>query len=324
MTLERANPRYRCTVSAIARTSASARTAAIAPRQRRARARGAGANSATSCAGRRSIARSPGASSDQPWFLNAVVLLETDWRRARCSARLQAIEERLGRVRGERWGPRTIDLDLLLYDDARYRRARRCAFRTRVCASAPSCWFRWPRSTIASQTLRDCVAGRRTSRGSCESRRESDKPMPEERISSVSERVRALARFLADSGAVRVRITRGDEDIEIAVRSRHAAQEPEAADARRPERAARRVDTIKADLVGIFHLSRPAPVEGDVLDGDRELGLRRSARHSHAGSQHGRRASRRDAGRRRRAGRIRPAALLASREGRTLQSFERS
>jgi acetyl-CoA carboxylase biotin carboxyl carrier protein len=32
-----------------------------------------------------------------------------------------------------------------------------------------------------------------------------------------------------------------------------------------------RLDAIKADLVGIFHLSRPAPSEGDLLEGDREL-----------------------------------------------------
>ncbi len=32
-----------------------------------------------------------------------------------------------------------------------------------------------------------------------------------------------------------------------------------------------RLDAIKADLVGIFRLSRPTPVEGELLDADREL-----------------------------------------------------
>ena len=37
------------------------------------------------------------------------------------------------------------------------------------------------------------------------------------------------------------------------------------------ERPASRVETIKADLVGIFRLSRPAPLVGDLLEEGREL-----------------------------------------------------
>jgi biotin carboxyl carrier protein len=37
------------------------------------------------------------------------------------------------------------------------------------------------------------------------------------------------------------------------------------------ELPAARLDAISAELVGIFHLSRPAPVEGEILDDDREL-----------------------------------------------------
>ena len=44
-------------------------------------------------------------------------LRETDLPPRELLARLLATEERLGRVRRERWGPRTIDLDLLLYGD---------------------------------------------------------------------------------------------------------------------------------------------------------------------------------------------------------------
>jgi len=56
---------------------------------------------------------------DQPDFLNGAVELETVLPARELLERLLAIESRLGRVRGEgpRFGPRTIDLDLLLYGD---------------------------------------------------------------------------------------------------------------------------------------------------------------------------------------------------------------
>lgn len=54
---------------------------------------------------------------DQPWFLNAVVELETDLWPRELVKRLKSIEERLGRVARRRFEPRVIDLDLLLYGD---------------------------------------------------------------------------------------------------------------------------------------------------------------------------------------------------------------
>ncbi len=53
----------------------------------------------------------------QPRYLNGAVELETDIDPRELLATLLGIEVDLGRVRdGERWGPRTIDLDLLLVD----------------------------------------------------------------------------------------------------------------------------------------------------------------------------------------------------------------
>lgn len=49
----------------------------------------------------------------QPDYLNAAVLLETDRSPQELLEGLLAIERELGRVRAEKWGPRTIDLDLL-------------------------------------------------------------------------------------------------------------------------------------------------------------------------------------------------------------------
>ena len=55
--------------------------------------------------------------TDQPRFLNGVAALETELAPRELLDALLAVERRLGRERGKRWGPRTIDLDLLLYGD---------------------------------------------------------------------------------------------------------------------------------------------------------------------------------------------------------------
>ncbi len=52
---------------------------------------------------------------DQPNFLNAVAQLDTEFTARQLLWNLMLIEKRLGRVRTQRYGPRTIDLDLLLY-----------------------------------------------------------------------------------------------------------------------------------------------------------------------------------------------------------------
>ena len=55
--------------------------------------------------------------TDQPQFLNGVAALETELAPRELLDVLLSVERRLGRERRERWGPRTIDLDLLLYGD---------------------------------------------------------------------------------------------------------------------------------------------------------------------------------------------------------------
>jgi 2-amino-4-hydroxy-6-hydroxymethyldihydropteridine diphosphokinase len=54
---------------------------------------------------------------DQPDFVNAAVLLETQLRPRELLDELKRIEAQLGRRPGPRWGPRAIDLDILAYDD---------------------------------------------------------------------------------------------------------------------------------------------------------------------------------------------------------------
>lgn len=57
--------------------------------------------------------------TDQPDFCNAVAGLDTVLEPLALLEALQAIEQRAGRRRTRRWGPRTLDLDLLVYGDRR-------------------------------------------------------------------------------------------------------------------------------------------------------------------------------------------------------------
>ena len=52
--------------------------------------------------------------TEQDWFVNAVVTGETGLDPRALLAACLSVEEKLGRVRDRRWGPRLIDLDILL------------------------------------------------------------------------------------------------------------------------------------------------------------------------------------------------------------------
>jgi 2-amino-4-hydroxy-6-hydroxymethyldihydropteridine diphosphokinase len=54
---------------------------------------------------------------DQPDFLNLVTLVSTSREPHAMLAACGEVETELGRVRAEMWGPRVIDVDILLYDD---------------------------------------------------------------------------------------------------------------------------------------------------------------------------------------------------------------
>lgn len=59
---------------------------------------------------------SPVGEAAGPMFLNAAAALQTTLAPLEVLAILQSVEMQLGRERTVRWGPRTLDLDLLLYD----------------------------------------------------------------------------------------------------------------------------------------------------------------------------------------------------------------
>lgn len=59
----------------------------------------------------------PEGNASQPRYLNAVAEVETAFEPREFLRKLGDIEERCGRVRREVWGPRTLDLDLLIFGD---------------------------------------------------------------------------------------------------------------------------------------------------------------------------------------------------------------
>lgn len=65
----------------------------------------------------------PWGEREQPDFLNAVAEIETDLDAEQLLAELIRLERQAGRTRERRWGPRTLDLDLLLHGDTQCKQA---------------------------------------------------------------------------------------------------------------------------------------------------------------------------------------------------------
>ncbi len=59
----------------------------------------------------------PWGMKDQPRFINMTIEIETDKTPSELLHFLKDIEKKLGRTETVKWGPRVIDLDILLYDD---------------------------------------------------------------------------------------------------------------------------------------------------------------------------------------------------------------
>ncbi len=101
---------------------------------------------------------------DQPAYINAVAMLETALAPLGLLDGLQAIEQEQGRVRNERWGPRTLDLDILLFgehsiDDERlriphYHMHKRAFVLYPLAELAPD--LRMPDGTPLQNLLSDC------------------------------------------------------------------------------------------------------------------------------------------------------------------------
>lgn len=87
-----------------------------------------------------SLYRSAPLDAPGPDFVNAVVELRTELGPQALLQRLQAIEQRFGRVRGARNAPRTLDLDLLLYGE--------------LCIDEPALTLPHPRAHLRGFVLR--------------------------------------------------------------------------------------------------------------------------------------------------------------------------
>ena len=61
----------------------------------------------------------PWGKTDQPLFLNIAVFLQTSISPEALLSLAQSVETSLGRVRNERWGPRTVDIDILHIEGVR-------------------------------------------------------------------------------------------------------------------------------------------------------------------------------------------------------------
>ncbi|HCI01958.1 MAG: 2-amino-4-hydroxy-6-hydroxymethyldihydropteridine diphosphokinase [Oceanospirillaceae bacterium] len=69
-------------------------------------------------------ASKPMGPQDQPDYINAVVHLDTDLEPLALLDALQELEHLHRRVRKQHWGPRTLDLDMLLYNEETINHAR--------------------------------------------------------------------------------------------------------------------------------------------------------------------------------------------------------
>jgi len=210
----------------------------------------------------RLYATKPWGKTDQPDFCNAVALVETPHAPRELLEQLKHLERELGRVPGERWGPRVIDLDILVYGEQR--------------VDEPDLQIPHPRLyerafalvPLAEVDPRFAAAVAALPPGESVALMSEDEQQPAELVA----RVRELAQAFLETDLVRLRIEDDREDaIEFRRRPKPVASaqtaQPQASPAPEPVN----LHPIKADLVGVFRLSRPIVSEGDVLDGDREL-----------------------------------------------------
>ena len=179
----------------------------------------------------RLYASKPWGKTDQPDFCNAAVLLDTALEPRELLAALKDLERDLGRVPGERWGPRVIDLDILTYGDRRieepdlqipHPRLSERAFALVPLAEVDSRF----RAAVAALPPGETVA-----------LMSQEAPQVDGEVSAgLSHRVRALATAFRETDLIRLRIEDDQEDaIEL---RRRPTQAPAQAQAHAPASAA--------------------------------------------------------------------------------------
>ncbi|MBD5655665.1 MAG: 2-amino-4-hydroxy-6-hydroxymethyldihydropteridine diphosphokinase [Candidatus Eremiobacteraeota bacterium] len=221
--------------------------------------------------------------TDQPDFINAAALLETTLGPRALLLALQALEVRLGRTATYRWGPRTIDLDILAYDDLVLTEADLTIPHERLHERA---FALGPLAEIDPTFARAYAA-------LPEAERDAVQRIPDARTRNRSsviwdetlERVRSAAEFCASAGLTRFRLEETEFAIEIrrAPRAVRSAAPPDftSEDGEATVGAANGNGAVaheevpktvlKAEFVGIVRLSRPSVAPGSIIGEDREL-----------------------------------------------------
>jgi len=100
---------------------------------------------------------------DQPRYLNAVIELRTSLPPVELLQKLKSLEQVLGREPGERWGPRAIDLDILLWGEVIVAepglQVPHLALHQRAFALAPLCELApHARHPVLGQTIQELLA----------------------------------------------------------------------------------------------------------------------------------------------------------------------
>jgi 2-amino-4-hydroxy-6-hydroxymethyldihydropteridine diphosphokinase len=222
----------------------------------------------------------PWGPSDQPDFVNAALLLETELSPRALLVELKRLETELGRVVTYRWGPRVIDLDILAYDDVQIDEPDLAIPHPRLPERA---FALVPLAEIdpAFGPARDALPA---------AEREAVQRIPARAARTRTnvnwdetlQRVRMAAAFCAAGELARFRVEEPDLSIEVRRSPRvlpAAAPAPPAENGSKPATApngsaprdARQRSVVKAEFVGIVRLSRPSVAPGTVLGEDREL-----------------------------------------------------
>jgi 2-amino-4-hydroxy-6-hydroxymethyldihydropteridine diphosphokinase len=218
---------------------------------------------------------------EQPDFVNAAALLETDMTPRALLDALKDLERRIGRVTTFRWGPRVIDLDILAYDDLVVDEpdltiphpglAERAFVLVPLAEIEPT--FAAVRDALP---LADRMAVQRIPAAAARSQKIVD-------WDETLERVRSAAEFCATAGLTRFRIDEEGLAVEVR-RSAHPvrAASPAPVDAAHhangrgttngtPPPVDRPKTILKAEFVGILRLARPSVTAGTIVAEDREL-----------------------------------------------------